>query len=49
MINDRIMDHVSFGQECSLCVVSQAQKLKGLGHAILGNFITDQMVIELLD
>ena len=22
-------------------------KLKGLGHAILGNFSTDQMVIEL--
>jgi len=24
-----------------------ATKLRGLGHAILGNFSTDQMVIEL--
>ena len=26
---------------------SSAEKLKGLGHAILGNFSTDQMAIEL--
>ena len=25
----------------------EPQKLKGLGHAILGNFSTDRMVIEL--
>ena len=26
---------------------SEFSRLKGLGHAILGNFSTDQMVIEL--
>ena len=26
---------------------SEGEKLKGLGHAILGNFSTDQRVIEL--
>ena len=28
---------------------SYSGSLKGLGHAILGNFSTDQMVIEFLD
>jgi len=28
------------------CRVSWSYKLKGLGHAILGNFNTDQVVIE---
>ena len=32
---------------CKLRDVSKQERLKGLGHAILGNFSTDQMVIEL--
>lgn len=33
---------------CSLVrIVVELNNLKGLGHAILGNFSTDQLVIEL--
>ena len=30
-----------------LVIMTDLSKLKGLGHAILGNFCTDRMVIEL--
>ena len=44
-----MQSEVPFGRRRFRCVHLSAFKhrLKGLGHAILGNFSTDQMVIEL--
>ena len=49
--NRKILDCAHFASRTFLrqnkLKIAGKRKLKGLGHAILGNFSTDQMVIEL--